>query len=86
MLTLDLVLVLLMAGLVVGLQFRVLAMAPLALVACVCAFFQALAIGASASDVAFHVTEAAVFFEVAYAAGAFLMHGRRLFLPSRYQM
>ena len=84
MLTLDLVLVLLIAGLVVGLQFRVLAMAPLALVACACAFLQALAIGASAPDVAFHVTEAAVFFEAAYIVGALVMHGGKVFLPSRF--
>lgn len=81
MLALDLVLVLLLAGLIVGMQFRVLAMAPLALAACVCALIEALAVGAPAQGVVVRVIEAAIFFEAAYAAGALLMHGGRSLLP-----
>lgn len=73
MLALELVLVLVVAGLVVGTQFRVIAMAPLALAACICAFLEAMSLGASGSRVALHIAEAAIFFEIAYAVGATLV-------------
>ncbi|PIP00810.1 membrane hypothetical protein [uncultured Pleomorphomonas sp.] len=83
MLALELVLVLVVAGLVVGTQFRVFAMAPLALAACACAFLEAVTIGASGPRVALHIAEAAIFFQAAYALGAMLVHWRRPFLPMR---
>ncbi len=86
MLALELVLVVMVAGLVVGTRFRVLAMAPLALAACGCAFLEALTIGASSGRAALHVAEAGVVFEAAYAFGAMLVHGRLPFLPARSQV
>lgn len=83
MLALELVLVLVLAGLVVGTQFRIIAMAPLALAACACAFLEAMTLGASGSRIALHIAEAAVFFEAAYALGAMLVHVRLPFLPVR---
>ena len=77
MLALEWVLVVMVAGLVVGTRFRVLAMAPLALAACGCAFLQALIIGASGGRTALHVAEAGVVFR------AMLVHGRLPFLPAR---
>lgn len=74
MLALEVVLVLVVAGLVVGTQFRLLAMAPLALAACVCSFLEAVTIGASGPRIALHIVEAAIFFEAAYALGALLAH------------
>ncbi|MCM5555668.1 hypothetical protein [Pleomorphomonas sp. NRK KF1] len=76
MLALELVLVLVVAGLVVGTQFRVIAMAPLAFAACICASLEAMTLGASGSRLALHIVEAAIFFEVAYAVGATLVHLR----------
>lgn len=75
MLSLDLVLALMLIGLLVGTRFRVLAMAPLAFVACVCALIQALTFDAPAATVALHVAATGAFFEAAYAAGALLTHG-----------
>ena len=86
LLALELVLVVMVAGLVVGTRFRVLAMAPLALAACGCAFLEALTIGASSGRAALHVAEAGVVFEAAYAFGAMLVHGRLPFLPARSQV
>ncbi|WP_370673491.1 hypothetical protein [Pleomorphomonas sp. PLEO] len=83
MLALEVVLVLVVAGLVVGTQFRVFAMAPLALAACVCAFLEAMTIGASGPRIALHIAEAAIFFEIAYALGAMLVYVRLPFLPVR---
>lgn len=85
MLALELVLVLVVAGLVVGTRFRLIAMAPLAFAACVCAFLEAMTLGASGSRVALHIAEAAIFFEIAYAVGATLVHLRLppLFLRRR---
>lgn len=74
MLALEVVLVLVVAGLIVGTQFRVLAMAPLALAACICSFLEAMTVGASGSRVALHIVEAVIFFEAAYALGAMLAH------------
>lgn len=74
MLALEVVLVLVVTGLVVGTQFRVFAMAPLALAACTCAFLEAITIGASGPRIALHIAEAAVFFEAAYALGAMLVY------------
>lgn len=74
MLALDLVLVLVVAGLVVGTQFRVAAMAPLALAACVCAFLEAMTSGVSGPRIALHIAEAAIFFETAYAVGAMFVY------------
>ena len=76
MLALDLVLVLVATGLIVGTQFRVMAMAPLALAACACAFLEALTLGASGTLIVLRVAEAAVFFELAYAIGAVLVRSR----------
>lgn len=72
MIALELVLVLVVAGLVVGAQFRVFAMAPLAFAACFCAFMEAVTVGASGLRVALYIIEAALFFESAYALGAML--------------
>jgi hypothetical protein len=83
MLALEVVLVLVVAGLVVGTQFRVFAMAPLALAACVCAFLEAMTIGASGPRIALHIAEAAIFFEIAYALGAMLVYVKLPFLPVR---
>lgn len=83
MLALEVVLVLVVTGLVVGTQFRVFAMALLALAACACAFLEALTVGASGARVALHIAEAAVFFEAAYALGAALAHVRLPFLTLR---
>lgn len=83
MLALEMVLVLVVAGLVVGTRFRVVAMAPLAFAACVCAFLEAMTLGASGFHVAFHIAEAAIFFEIAYAVGAALVHLRLPFLRRR---
>ncbi len=74
MLALDIVLVLVATGLVVGTQFRVAAMAPLALAACLCAFLEAVTVGASMPRIALHIAEAAIFFETAYALGAMLVY------------
>ncbi len=76
MIALELVLVLVVAGLIVGAQFRVFAMAPLAFVACVCAFLEAVTVGASGLRVALYIVEAALFFETAYALGAMLAYVR----------
>lgn len=78
MITLDFVLALTLVGLLVGLRFRVLAMAPLAFVACICALLQALAFEASVPGVALHVAATVAFFEAAYAAGALLTYSGRL--------
>jgi hypothetical protein len=83
MLAFEVVLVLVVAGLIVGTQFRVFAMAPLALAACACAFLEAVTIGESGPRVALHIAEAAIFFETAYALGAMLVHIRLPFLPVR---
>jgi hypothetical protein len=83
MLALEVVLVLVVAGLFVGTQFRILAMAPLALAACACAFLEALTVGASGPRIALHIAEAAVFFEVAYGLGAALVRVRLLLKPAR---
>lgn len=80
MIALELVLVLVVAGLVVGAQFRVSAMAPLAFVACICAFMEAVTAGASGLRVVLYITEAALFFESAYALGAMLTFVRLPFL------
>lgn len=81
--TFELVLVLLVlvvAGLVVGTRFRVLAMASLMLATSGCAFLEALAIGASSGRAALRVAEAGVVFEDANAFGAVLVQGRLPFL------
>lgn len=83
MLALEVVLVLVVTGLIVGTQFRVSAMAPLALAACACAFLEAMTIGASGPRIALHIAEAAIFFEAAYALGATLVYIRLPFLPVR---
>lgn len=83
MLALEVVLMLVVAGLIVGTQFRVSAMAPLALAACACAFLEAMTIGASGPRIALHIAEAVIFFEVAYALGAALAYLRLPFLPIR---
>lgn len=80
MIALELVLGLVVAGFVVGAQFRVFAMAPLAFVACVCAFMEAMTVGASGFRVALYIAEAALFFESAYALGAVITHVRLPFL------
>ncbi|MBS1167957.1 MAG: hypothetical protein H6R00_3982 [Proteobacteria bacterium] len=83
MLALEVVLVLVVSGLVVGTQFRVSAMAPLAFAACACAFLEAMIIGASGPRIALHIAEAAVFFQAAYALGAMLVYVGLPFLPIR---
>lgn len=83
MLALEVVLVLVVAGLVVGTQFRVIAMAPLALAACVCAFLEAVTVGASGPRIALYMAEATIFFEVAYGLGAMLVHVRLPFRLAR---
>ena len=83
MLALEVVLMLVVAGLIVGTQFRVFAMAPLAFAACVCAFLEAMTVGASGTRVALHIAEAVIFFEAAYALGAMLAYIRLPFLPVR---
>ena len=58
-------------------------MAPLAFAACVCAFLEAMTVGASGTRVALHIAEAVIFFEAAYALGAMLAYIRLPFLPVR---
>lgn len=83
MLALEVVLVLVVTGLVVGTQFRVFAMAALALAACACAFLEAMIIGASGPRIVLQIAEAAIFFEVAYALGAMLVYVGLPFFPVR---